>query len=63
MAQRTEMFGVTREAIEQNAMRMIPQGSAMTAEEVAPTVVFLASEAAARITGESVNVSAGLVMH
>ena len=63
MAQRTEMFGVTREAIEQTAMRMIPQGSAMTAEEVAPAVVFLASEAAARITGESVNVSAGLVMH
>jgi 3-hydroxybutyrate dehydrogenase len=63
MGQRTQMFGLSREGMEQAAMRQIPQGVVMTPEEVAPSVVFLASPAAARITGESMNVSAGLVMH
>jgi len=63
MTQRTQLFGVTREGVEQAAMRAIPQGVAMSPEDVAGSVVFLASQAAARITGESMNVSAGLVMH
>ncbi|MBA3455334.1 MAG: 3-hydroxybutyrate dehydrogenase [Deltaproteobacteria bacterium] len=63
MSQRTDMFGTTREAMEQMALKTIPQGVVMTPEEIAPSVIFLASEAAARITGEAMNVSAGLVMH
>lgn len=62
-AQRTEMFGISREAMEQAAMKAIPQGVAMTPDEIAPAVVFLASPGAHRITGEAMNVSAGLVMH
>jgi NAD(P)-dependent dehydrogenase (short-subunit alcohol dehydrogenase family) len=40
-----------------------PLGRLIEAEDVAETVSFLASPAAAGITGEDVNVSAGAVMH
>ncbi|GEL21479.1 short-chain dehydrogenase [Pseudonocardia sulfidoxydans NBRC 16205] len=40
-----------------------PMGRAVTADEVAATCAFLASDAAAGITGEDLNVSAGAVMH
>jgi NAD(P)-dependent dehydrogenase (short-subunit alcohol dehydrogenase family) len=40
-----------------------PLGRLIEAEDVAETVSFLASPAAAGITGEDINVSAGAVMH
>lgn len=61
--QRTEMFGVSREVLDQMATKQIPQGAPMTPEDVAHAVAFLASDAASRITGESLNVSSGQVMH
>ena len=63
MGQRQKMFNLTPEAMEQNALRQIPQGVVMEPDEIAPSVVFLASPGAQRITGEAMNVSAGLVMH
>jgi 3-hydroxybutyrate dehydrogenase len=63
MGQRQEFMKLTDAQMEQMALTMIPQGVIMTPEDVAPTVAFLASPAAQRITGEAVNVSAGLVMH
>lgn len=63
MAQRTQLLGMTQEQIEQLSFQGIPQRVIMTPEEVAPSVAFLASEQAARITGEALNVSAGAVMH
>jgi len=41
----------------------IPMGRLCTPEDVARTVVFLASDDAAYITGQSINVSGGSVMH
>lgn len=40
-----------------------PMSRAVTADEVAATCAFLASDAAAGITGEDVNVSAGAIMY
>ncbi len=41
----------------------VPMGRLCTAEDVARAVVFLASDDAAHVTGEAMNVSGGLVMH
>jgi NAD(P)-dependent dehydrogenase (short-subunit alcohol dehydrogenase family) len=41
----------------------IPLGRLCTPEDVARTIVFLASDDAAYITGQSINVSGGTVMH
>jgi meso-butanediol dehydrogenase / (S,S)-butanediol dehydrogenase / diacetyl reductase len=62
-AQRSLLFGRPVESIRQAMLWSIPQKAAMKPDDIAPTVVFLASDGAARITGESMNVSAGLVMH
>jgi enoyl-[acyl-carrier-protein] reductase (NADH) len=40
-----------------------PLGRLVEADEVARTCTFLASDAAAGITGEDMNVSAGVVMY
>ena len=41
----------------------IPMGRIGTAEEIARTAVFLASDDADYITGQAINVSGGAVMH
>jgi len=41
----------------------VPMGRLCTVEDVAGTAVFLASDEAAFITGQAVNVTGGLVMH
>ena len=56
-----------RGASEAEAMRQFSDPAALKrptlAEEVAAACVFLASEASSGITGEDMNVSAGLVMY
>ena len=57
------MAGITREQYERKLMRSIPLGRFETPEDVAASVAFLASEDAAYITGEALNVSGGQTMH
>jgi NAD(P)-dependent dehydrogenase (short-subunit alcohol dehydrogenase family) len=51
--------GLTPEAFER---RLTPMGGRLQPDEIAPLTVFLASEAAASITGQAINVDRGLVM-
>jgi enoyl-[acyl-carrier-protein] reductase (NADH) len=44
-------------------MELTPLRRFVEADEVADACIYLASERAAAITGEELNVSAGLVMH
>ncbi len=60
---RSQALGVPVEQLKAEAANRIPMRSIASAEQVAPAVVFLASDAASRITGEAMNVSGGAVMH
>ena len=62
-AARSQQLGVSEEKLRSDAINRIPMKTIATPDQIAPAVVFLASEGAARITGEAVNVSAGAVMH
>jgi 3-oxoacyl-[acyl-carrier protein] reductase len=59
----TEMTAGMTEAQEQAVMQLVPLGRSATPEEIAPAVVFLASEEARYITGTVLAVDGGLVMH
>ena len=48
---------------DEKVRRLVPLGRWQTAEDVAATAVFLASERAANITGQTINVDGGYVMH
>jgi NAD(P)-dependent dehydrogenase (short-subunit alcohol dehydrogenase family) len=55
--------GVSYEAFLEEAMNATPLRRMVPPEDVAAAAVFLASDDAASITGEDLNVSAGLAMH
>jgi NAD(P)-dependent dehydrogenase (short-subunit alcohol dehydrogenase family) len=55
--------GQSVESIENEFISASPIGRLVDPEHVAATVLFLASEAGASITGEDLNVSAGVVMY
>ncbi len=59
----TEMTADLTEDQEQTVLGLVPLGRAATPEEVAPAVVFLASEEAAYVTGSVITIDGGLVMH
>jgi 3-hydroxybutyrate dehydrogenase len=44
-------------------LRQVPQKRLLDADEIGDFAVFLASDAAAAITGQSINISGGYVMH
>jgi 3-oxoacyl-[acyl-carrier protein] reductase len=57
---------MTRELSDEQAevlLQQIPSGRLGTPNDVAAAVVFLASEAAAYVTGETLNINGGLVMN
>lgn len=54
---------MTAEEVRPYLESKVPLGRLCTPEDVAGTAVFLASDAAAYITGQAVNVSGGSVMH
>ncbi len=58
----TAMTQKLSEALKQEALRQIPLGRFGTPEEVGAAVAFLASEEAAYITGQVLNVDGGMVM-
>jgi len=55
---RDDLLGARRESI----LQTIPLARAATADEIAGSVVFLASELATFITGEVLNVNGGAVL-
>ncbi len=59
----TEMTANLTEGQEQAVLQMVPLGRPATPDEIAPAVVFLASEEARYITGTVLAVDGGLVMH
>jgi 3-oxoacyl-[acyl-carrier protein] reductase len=58
----TEMTEALPEATKQLMLAQIPLGRFGTAEEVAQAVAFLASDAAAYITGQVIHVNGGMLM-
>jgi len=60
---RSRAVGVTPAEIEQRLIAQTAIGRIIRPEDVARAVVFLASEAAAAITGEDLNVTGGAVMY
>jgi NAD(P)-dependent dehydrogenase (short-subunit alcohol dehydrogenase family) len=58
-----EIKGITVEEARRAFLRDSPLGRLVPAEDVAAAAVFLASEQAASITGEDLNVSAGVTMY
>ncbi len=63
MDARSKLFGKSREAVVQGVLARVPQKVVLKPEDCVGAVRFLCSEAAARITGEAMNISAGMVMH
>jgi 3-oxoacyl-[acyl-carrier protein] reductase len=59
----TEMTAGLTEGQEQAVLGLVPLGRAATPDEIAPAVVFFASEEAGYITGAVLAVDGGLVMH
>jgi 3-hydroxybutyrate dehydrogenase len=58
------MHGLAREdALEQIYLSLIPQRRLIEAREIATMARYLASDEARGITGQAINVSAGLIMH
>ncbi len=59
----TELTGVLSEQIRAAILESIPLGRLGTPQDVASAVCFLASDAAAYITGQTLTVDGGMVMH
>lgn len=55
----SELSGKSVEAVEAERLAQIPMGRFATADDVAKAVVFLCSDLAAYVTGESINVDGG----
>lgn len=62
-AAQAEARRVTADQARREMTSAAPLGRLVTGQEVAEAVVFLASDAASAITGQDLNVSAGLVMY
>lgn len=61
LAEQADKRGVTLEAITAFARGMSPLKTFVSADDVAELVLFLASDRAARMTGQDINISAGQI--
>ena len=57
-----EITGEPRDAIKERLLSGIPMGRFQEPHQVAPLVLFLASDAASEMTGQAINVTGGMVM-
>jgi NAD(P)-dependent dehydrogenase (short-subunit alcohol dehydrogenase family) len=58
-----ETDGLSIEEVERRAVRSVPLQRANEPEDIAATIVFLASPGARNVTGQAFNVDGGLVPH
>ena len=58
----TDMTSVLSEKVIEETMKQIPLGRLGSAEDIAETAAFLASDAAAYITGQVISVDGGMAM-
>lgn len=58
-----EALGVSKEEVRQEWLSAVPMRRMVEPEEVAEVVLFLASDRSSAMTGQSVNVTAGMLMH
>jgi NAD(P)-dependent dehydrogenase (short-subunit alcohol dehydrogenase family) len=63
MHEQARAAGISYEQFYEEATQLTPLRRLVAPEDVAATAVFLASDAAASITGDDLNVSGGLAMH
>ena len=63
MEQRAAEMGVTVEELQAQRASNIPIGRSNEPEDIAAMAAFLASPGARNITGQTINVDGGLVMH
>jgi NAD(P)-dependent dehydrogenase (short-subunit alcohol dehydrogenase family) len=62
-AERSQYLGLTAEEFRQQFLDSFPIPIPLTVEDVANTVLFLASDVSVQITGEAVNVTGGVEVH
>jgi meso-butanediol dehydrogenase / (S,S)-butanediol dehydrogenase / diacetyl reductase len=63
LAERAEQTGLSVDELKERMCRPIPIGRANLPEDIAAMVVFLAGPGARNITGQTINVDGGLIMH
>jgi 2-hydroxycyclohexanecarboxyl-CoA dehydrogenase len=61
--QQAETQGRSYEEVEQEFQQVSPMNSFVTASDVADTVLYLCSQRAKRVTGQDLNVTAGITMY
>jgi meso-butanediol dehydrogenase/(S,S)-butanediol dehydrogenase/diacetyl reductase len=57
------LYGVEVDAVRERLLSAVPQGRLCTGADVAASVVYLASDAAAYITGQAICVNGGSILH
>lgn len=62
IAWEVQLSGLSADEVMDRYLAAVPMGRLGTPQDVASTVVFLASDAASYITGEAINVGGGMVM-